>query len=71
MRDTEKRSGENLTPLEAAVLDLLISSDRPLTVDEIAEKLSSDYDEPPTHASVLKMHFSRRGHRTDGNPADS
>jgi hypothetical protein len=54
----------DLSPLQAAVLGTLINSGVSLTVSEITEKLSCDYDRPPTPAAVLKVDASHKDRRT-------
>jgi hypothetical protein len=53
-------SSLGMTPLEAAVLDIMVDAGRALSVREIAERLAADYDKPPTRASVLAAHAARR-----------
>lgn len=61
---TTGREGPTLTPLEAAILEVLVSAcgdagDKPLSVCQITEKLNSTYDRFPTPAAVRNVHSRR------------
>jgi hypothetical protein len=66
---TERRA--DMSSFQAAVLEALMDAGSSMAVHEIIEKLSSNYDQPPTRAAVLQAYADRESRRTSGEPSDS
>jgi hypothetical protein len=63
--ERKPKGPENLSPMQVAVLGVLLEHDGG-TPDQIAARLSAEYDRPPTRQSVIaadKRHSNKTGRR--------
>jgi hypothetical protein len=63
-------SGENVSPFHLAVLELFTDSDRGLNARELTQRLSAEYDRPPTRAAIIEAHANHERRCATNEPSD-